>query len=814
MWQLMHPVGKSLNEAPAAYTSIRLTLEERMPLLTRKTLQLALFLFFVFESVWAQERNLTVQQVEALPQARLEQRIALVIGNGAYSAAPLSNPANDAKAMAEALKAAGFLVTLKVDISHRDFLGVLREFGDRLRAGGVGVFYYAGHGMQIKGRNYLIPVDAAIQREDEVAYLAVDAQSILDKMEAAGNSTNLMILDACRNNPFARSFRSANQGLAQMDAPVGTLVAFATSPGSVASDGGAQNGLYTQHLLNAIRVPGNRVEDVFKQTRAAVRRESQGRQIPWESTSLEGDFFFVPAIAPPVVREPTKADAADALERELWSAVTGSRDSGDLRAYVRRYPNGRFIEAAKAELAALNQAANPLPISRLDSAASEVRPVHAVRQDPVSPLPTQNTSPGEPTLAQASARGRPLVGDTWYFQTIDKYKGQPVATSEERVASVDAEGNVVIGNADPTAPAYWMFARSLLRSSQEGYPAKAGQPLWWSDMRPGESRTVRFLTRVGDRSLPPVPNNVSLRLRMKERIKVPAGEFEAIRLDAEGTSEFSELTYGRLQHWTLSAWYVPSLRNFVAMELDARYHASSGDRVRVELTRYAFADGKSKPTESAPPQPAVSALAPQRLQADGNKPGSNGFLVGDKWNFQIVDKWKGEVVSNRASQVVVVKEGGDVTLSDDALDTPIYWQFVRDLLKPSISGHVARVGAPLWWSDMKAGDTRGVTFETRRPDRFLPPLATTVSMKHKGREKVTVPAGDFDAIRIECEGTTEFPENTYYNRLQQWSLTVWYSPGVRQFVAAEVIVRPGAGDRTRRELTSYELRGTSIAAKQ
>lgn len=223
-----------------------------------------------------------------------EQRIALVIGNSQYKDSPLPNPVNDARAISKALTEAGFKVVKKENIGQKEMQIALRDFGDALKAGGVGLFYYAGHGMQVKGRNFLIPVDAQIQREDEVAYNSVDANQVLDKMEAASNRLNIVILDACRNNPFARSFRSGSMGLAQMDAPVGTLVAFATAPGSVASDGDGQNGLYTQHLLQSMQRPGVKIEDVFKNVRAGVRKESGGRQIPWESTSLEGDFVFIP----------------------------------------------------------------------------------------------------------------------------------------------------------------------------------------------------------------------------------------------------------------------------------------------------------------------------------------------------------------------------------------------------------------------------------------------------------------------------------------------------------------------------------------
>ena len=241
----------------------------------------------------ADQRNLQVQAVKgATPGTNPTQRVALVIGNSAYKEGPLANPVNDARAIAKALQESGFDVTTLENADKAAMGTALRAFGAKLRGGGTGLFYYAGHGMQIKGSNYLIPVGANIENEDEVAYGAVDAQAVLDKMEAAGNVANIMILDACRNNPFARSTRGGPQGLAQMDAPVGTLVAYATSPGRVASDGAGANGLYTQHLLAAIRQPGIKAEEVFKQVRSNVRRDSQGKQITWESTSMEGDFYF------------------------------------------------------------------------------------------------------------------------------------------------------------------------------------------------------------------------------------------------------------------------------------------------------------------------------------------------------------------------------------------------------------------------------------------------------------------------------------------------------------------------------------------
>ncbi len=221
-----------------------------------------------------------------------ERKVALVIGNGAYETAALKNPVSDARAVAKLLRELGFDVLLRENVNDEGFSEAMRAFGTRLKPGGVSLFYFAGHGMQVGGRNYLIPVGASIENEDEVPYRAIDANQVLDKMSRAASSLNLVILDACRNNPFTRSFRAQINGLAHMEAPSGTLIAFATSPGSVAADGEGANSTYTKHLLSNIAVPGVPVEIALKRVREGVSRETLGRQIPWESSSLMGDFYF------------------------------------------------------------------------------------------------------------------------------------------------------------------------------------------------------------------------------------------------------------------------------------------------------------------------------------------------------------------------------------------------------------------------------------------------------------------------------------------------------------------------------------------
>jgi hypothetical protein len=223
-----------------------------------------------------------------------DRRLALIIGNGDYKSSPLKNPLNDARDMAAMLQQLGFQVIHEENATRKQMDIAIRNFGQKLSSGGTGLFYFAGHGMQVKGRNFLIPVDANIESESDVEHESIDAGKVLGKMEDARNPVNIVILDACRDNPFARSFRSAEKGLARMDAPVGSIIAYATAPGSVAADGKGRNGVYTKYLLDAM-VEGNQtIEQVFKMVRNSVITETKSKQIPWESTSLRGDFYFNP----------------------------------------------------------------------------------------------------------------------------------------------------------------------------------------------------------------------------------------------------------------------------------------------------------------------------------------------------------------------------------------------------------------------------------------------------------------------------------------------------------------------------------------
>lgn len=248
--------------------------------------------------------NMTVSQVQpqqVVPQNKPPvqninlKKLALVIGNGSYqNAGYLRNPTNDAQDISKVLKELGFDVMFYLDLNLVGLKKAIDQFGLKLSKYDVGLFYYAGHGVQSKGFNYFIPVDANLKTEAQVEFDCVNTDRLLALMEDAGNSTNIIILDACRNNPFERSWRrsATGTGLAFMNAPSGSLIAYSTSPGKTASDGAGRNGLYTAALLKHLREPNITIEEMFKKVREDVSNQSSKEQVPWESTSLVGTFYF------------------------------------------------------------------------------------------------------------------------------------------------------------------------------------------------------------------------------------------------------------------------------------------------------------------------------------------------------------------------------------------------------------------------------------------------------------------------------------------------------------------------------------------
>jgi len=265
----------------------------------------------------------------ALPAAA-QERVALVVGNSAYEhAGTLANPANDARDMAAVLADLGFATMLGIDLDKRTFDGKVRDFSRALAQAGTGLLFYAGHGLQVAGRNHLIPIDAQLQSERDLDFEAISLDFVLKQMELEREGkTSIVFLDACRDNPLARNLarsmgtRSASigQGLAQVQTGVGTFIAYSTQPGNVALDGTGHNSPFTAALTRHIREPGRNLTGVMIEVRKEVLAATAGKQVPWDHSALTGDFYFHLAFAPgtlPKLAAPVPGADGEAMERRI-----------------------------------------------------------------------------------------------------------------------------------------------------------------------------------------------------------------------------------------------------------------------------------------------------------------------------------------------------------------------------------------------------------------------------------------------------------------------------------------------------------------
>ncbi len=293
--------------------------------------------------------TIAVGVMMAQPPAQAESRTALVIGNGNYSFGRLANPTNDAGDIADALRAAGFDVILKTDANQATMKDAIRSFGSQLRTkGGVGLLFYAGHGVQARGENYLLPIGERPSSEEGLKADGVTASEAVDVMSAAKNSLNIVILDACRDNPLSGA-GGATKGLSRIDSSSSLFVSFSTSPGETALDGDGRNSPYSKYLKGSIATANLTLEDTFKRTLKGVYQETRGQQQPWISSSFFGEFIFKPtgdrpalAATPggPAVVAPLQQAAITGQPRAAPGNVQQTLDLGGLYIVEGANPNG------------------------------------------------------------------------------------------------------------------------------------------------------------------------------------------------------------------------------------------------------------------------------------------------------------------------------------------------------------------------------------------------------------------------------------------------------------------------------------------
>jgi uncharacterized caspase-like protein len=477
----------------------------------------------------------TASTLNALP------RFALVIGNTKYPEAPLKNPGNDARGIAGELQKLGFQVSLKLDARRNEMIEAIRAFGAELgKKKGIGMFYYAGHGAQLAWKNYLIPVDAVIEKIEDMQAKTVELNSLLEGLVKAQNPMNVIILDACRDNPFGSKAQAQQKGLSQFDAPPGSLLAYATSPGNTAADGDGANGLYTENLLRELLVPEAKIEDVFKRVRLNVRRKSAGQQIPWESTSLEDDFYFLPPAQVKTLSE-QELDKLFNEELAIWEQVKGAREPGPLEEFLRRFPSGPFSELAQLQLETLLAAQGE---KRVRIAAQEGNPF---------------------TRGSADANIQWQLGDRYTYRRTDLLAGGTPHDIVETVKDISG-GEVHYGNGFVTD----LLGNALRRPGGRIYSPNQLEPL---EYVVGKQWTTQY--RITTPKGTSGRNQMDLRIVTRESITVPAGTFNAFRIEGSGVFEEEG---GRVEYTTLTKWVAPDrLRREVAME-EKRERGGGGGR--------------------------------------------------------------------------------------------------------------------------------------------------------------------------------------------------------------------------------------------
>jgi hypothetical protein len=519
-------------------------------------------------------------------------RLALVIGNSAYRDAPLENPGNDARAMANLFGEAGFSVDSYLDATRAEMVAAIERFGAAIRRPETKqvVFYFAGHGAQLDWRNYLAPVDAQVDTADQLRQNCVDIGVLLRELGGtARERTFIIILDACRDNPFGSAYRPEQKGLAQFDAPVGTLLAYATSPGKGAADdsGSGKNGLYTENLLRELSKRGTRIEDALKRVRLNVRLASRGAQVPWETTSLESDVFLFNEGQ----KKLSDAELEKQIEADLagWAGIKASRKIDDWVGYLRSFPNGRFAEIAQVRVARLleeaEMAAKAAAARQANVPSPAVAPARAALALDIRagvPLPAILESSANPYSAGLYPLGRRYtVGDEATFRESDYLTGVEQRVYTNRVTRVDLGADRV--EIDGGMGIIDLMGNPLKARDREFDVPRQQHP---AELQVGKKWTATFIQSTRGSGANRI--SIDFHIARREVVSVPAGRFDAFRVEGHGWSA----THGTRIEFRL--WLVPRLnfpvrREVVTRARDGRFIETERHEL-VSLKQYAISD--------------------------------------------------------------------------------------------------------------------------------------------------------------------------------------------------------------------------------
>jgi hypothetical protein len=435
--------------------------------------------------------------------AQAERRIALVIGNSAYQNTPeLRNPRNDASDIGASLRRLGFEVFEGRDLDKRSMERMIRQFGVKLSGADLALFFYAGHGVAIGGQNYLIPIDARLASEGDADFEALALNLVLKQMEREAK-TSIILLDACRDNPLARNLarnmgtRSSQvgQGLAEVKTGVGTLIGFSTQPGNVATDGTGRNSPYAAALLRHVEVPGRDISGVLIAVRNDVLKATDGRQVPWEHTSLTGQVYLKTdqpsaslASARPPATNPANYDRE--VELSYWNSVKGSKSPTLLQTYLDRYPAGNFADLARAMIRELNSTSAPGAGDSSPSGSDRVQLVRSLQTE----LQRVGCDPGA-VDGKWQSRTRNALTEFAKLAKLDLYTEKPSAAALEAVkghksrvcplvcgaGTIEKDGACVAKASPPSSSPKHKSSDGQARTERRTGKAKADKGMCWAE---------------------------------------------------------------------------------------------------------------------------------------------------------------------------------------------------------------------------------------------------------------------------------------------------------------------------------------------
>lgn len=779
--------------------------------------------------------------------AQTGERVALVVGNSSYPKVPLLNPRNDATGMAGLLRQAGFTVDQQLDTTKDQLSEAVARFGATIKNPNVkfALFFYAGHGLQQDWRNYLVPVSADIQSAADVRNKTVDVSELLAYMDQAKGRSFLVILDACRDDPFAGAYRPPAKGLSQFDAPVGSLLAYSTAPGSVARDGEGENGLYTSYLLKEFSVRGARLEDAFKRVRLNVRLESQGLQIPWESTSLEDDVYLFPSERLKL----TDAEQDELFEREMasWMRVRASNDHQLLANFIREYPSGSVSELAQARLKRLLTAqarskAQPVIVA---SAATPV--VRDTRSDEAARLADQQAQQAraraaeleaervaanrqeEQRVAAAQAEAARLAQARSEARQQAELEAQRVAAA--RAAEVEAQRVAAARAAQEAERARAEAARAeaerlaAAREQEQRLAAAQAEAARLAQARADAQKQTELEAQraVAARAVREAEiakaeadarraQAIKLETERVAAAQAEAARAEAARVEAEriaavreqeqrlaaAQAESARLAQGRAEAQKQAEVDAQRAAARVLKEAElakAQTEARRAQAAKVEADRVAAAQAEAarRPAASekvAAAEPRVDTLAATPY-FKGYSEHQRDYRTGDFFNYQVID------VFTKAARPLSLQ----VTAVDVDTDKVEYnnGEYLSDTMGNTIANPRGGFNTPrqFYPAELFVGKKWRTVFKQSRPGGIV--YTFRYDMKVVGKETITVPAGTFETFKIEARGF-----NMQLNaRLER---NIWVAPGVSGDIAHEIFVRLRNGvieQNDRQELVSF-----------